>query len=88
MSMSRRALAAGLLTAAAIGGTLTVGVGAAQASTESVYGQYFYQDQCNQIGAQLVAEGKYASYYCSWQPFDPGYTGSGILGIDTLYVWS
>ena len=88
--MSRRALAAGLITAAAIGGTLTVGVGAAQASTatETVYGQYFYQDECNQIGAQLVAEGEYASYYCSWQPFNPGDTGSGILGIATLYVFS
>ncbi len=86
--MSRRVLAAGLLTAAAIGGTLTVGVGAAQASTESVYGQYFYQDQCNEIGQQLVAEGEYSSYYCSWQPMDPGFPGSGILGVATLYVWS
>jgi hypothetical protein len=86
--MSRRALAAGLLTAAAIGGTLTVGVGAAQASTESVYGQYYYQDECSEIGAQLVAEGEYTSYYCAWQPYNPGFPGSGILGIATLYVWS
>jgi hypothetical protein len=86
--MSRRALAAGLLAAAAVGATLTVGVGAAEASTETVYGQYYHLDECNQIGAQLVQEGEYASYSCSWQPFNPGFPGSGILGIATLYVWN
>lgn len=59
---------------------------AAPAPGYTWHAEYFYQDQCSTEGSLGVANHEWTSFYCTWTPFNPGFTGSGILGAADLYV--
>ncbi|WP_329584409.1 hypothetical protein OG500_29150 [Kitasatospora sp. NBC_01250] len=96
MTMTRRIRTAAALALAVGAGLATAGTAtAASAATAApavtppgytLHATYYYQDQCTYFGNQGVANHQWTSFYCTWTPFNPPFTGSGIMGEADLYV--
>ena len=88
--MNRRFRTAAALTFLALGaGVATAGTAEAAPAPAPGYtwhAEYFYQDQCSTQGRLGETNGQWTAFYCTWTPFNPGFTGSGILGTADLYV--
>ena len=82
--MNRRSKIATALATMALGAVVAT-AGPAQAAGYTLYGQYFYQDECNYYGATGVTNHQWTAYYCTWTPIAIS-PGSGIDGVADLYV--
>ncbi|GAB2690520.1 hypothetical protein [Kitasatospora kifunensis] len=98
--LTRRLRTAAALTLALGAGLATAGTASAAAATATavtaapavippgftLHAEYYYQDQCTYFGNLGVTNHQWTSYFCTWTPFNPPFTGSGIMGVADLYV--